>query len=186
MVVALILLSVALAAAVALAGWLYLNGRRAQARVAALEARCRGMQQDSRELRNLHRICENRGEEIRRLRARLEHSEAELEALEQQTSQLNMDLFHESGMRILAQKEDGARRMKMDQLERELDESARKLKASNERARLSENQLREVIAQQEAEITRLRLAAARRAAKRPAASTSEALEQVTLDDILGG
>ena len=87
-----------------------------------------------------------------------------------------MSLFKESGLRILAEKEDGVKRMKMEQLEHQLADARNRLKDQEAKSREAlEKQaaqaeadaeaLRQEIASRDAEISRLQTLNARRLAK---------------------
>ena len=54
---------------------------------------------------------ERREAEIRKLRARVDAYEKDYQEMESRASDLSMHLFQESGLRIIAEKEDGAKRM---------------------------------------------------------------------------
>ena len=110
--------------------------------------------------------------------------EADVQEMQSRASDLNMDLFRESGLRILAEKEDGAKRLKMEQLEKQLEEARGALRERDERARTAEAALKAELAAKQAEIERIRAAHARRAARR-AQLENGMLGQVTLDEILG-
>lgn len=184
MVLALTYAIIALVLLAALAGWLAWRLRADRAELARARQRCRELQKERAQRQNLQHVCDSRAAEIRRLRARIDQYEADVQEMESRATNLNMDLFRESGLRILAEKEDGARRLKMDQLEKQLEEAKQKLKARDEEARQEAQKLREEIANQQAENDRIRAAHARRAARR-AQLEGAALDQVTLDDILG-
>ena len=172
---------VALALAV---GWLWWRNRALRDSLAKLQARCRALQKDRAIRQNLQHVLDGREAEIRRLRERVAAYEADVQEMQSRASDLNMDLFRESGLRILAEKEDGAKRLKMEQLEKQLEEARRALRERDERARSAEEALKAEISEKQAEIERIRAAHARRAARR-AQLESGMLGQVTLDDILG-
>ena len=180
-------------------------------------ARVRQLREDRAIRQNLQHVLENREAEIRRLRARVTAFESEYQEMESRASDLNMHLFQESGRRILAEKEDGVKRMKMEQLEQQLADAREKLRRQQDEsdahlqeelarhdaaaarteaqlrgeiARLGaqsskrEEALRAEIAKRDAEIGRLQTLNARRLARKAQADAS-AMNQVTMDDILG-
>ena len=198
----------AIIAVVALAGvgaWLawYCPTRRQALEKA--NARVRQMKEDRAIRQNLQHVLDRREAEIRRLRARVTAFESDYHEMESRATDLNMHLFQESGRRILAEKEDGVKRMKMEQLEHQLSDARNKLKAQEEaageklRAALQEhdsaaarteaqlrgeiNRLNEEIRKRDNEIGRLQTLNARRLARR-AQADAKAMDQVTLDDIL--
>lgn len=175
---------IALALAVMAAAWLWWRNRALRGELARVQARCRTMQKDRAIRQNLQHVLDGREAEIRRLREKVAAYEADVQEMETRTSDLNMDLFRESGLRILAEKEDGARRLKMEQLEKELDGARKALRASEAEARAREEKLRAEIDGKQAEIERIRAAHARRAARR-AQLENEMMDQITLEDILG-
>ena len=180
-----IYLIIALVAAVGLAAYLGWNNAAMRQRIDQLEARCDALLDDSRQLRNLQHICKTREAEVRRLRNRMASYESDYQAMETKASELNVSLFRESGLRILAEKEDGAKRLKMEQLEKQLDAAQAKTRQAEAAAQEREKALREQIEQLEAEIARLQTVNARRLARRAQAET-QLLNQVSLDDIMGG
>ena len=120
--------------------------------------------------------------------------ESEFQEMENHANDLNMSLFQESGLRILAQKEEGANRLKLEQLEAQLSNAHQHLKAQqeqaqaqlkerDEQAREAEAKLREEIAARDKEIARLQTANARRIARK-AQQDNGGLDQMTLDDLL--
>ena len=189
---------VLLAAAVAGLAW---QNYRLRDRLAQSDARCRAMQRDRDIRRNLQHICNARAEEIRRLRESLEIRKADYAALEDELEELKVSLFNETGRRIVAEKEDGARNLKMDTMERELNAARQKLRERDVQARAEQEELRETIRVQARELERLQNlqnqgAQAQNAPLAPSASANSrrvrrakaevALDQVTLDDILNG
>ena len=167
------------------AGWLWWRNRALRESLARAQERCRGLQKDRAIRQNLQHVLDGREAEIRRLRERVAAYEADVQEMQSRASDLNMDLFRESGLRILAEKEDGAKRLKMEQLEKQLEEARKALRERDARARAAEEALKAEIAEKQAEIERIRAAHARRAARR-AQLESGMLGQVTLDDVLGG
>lgn len=174
---------IGLALAALAAGWLWWRNRALREELTRLKARCRAMQKDRAIRQNLQHMLDGREAEIRRLRGKVAAYEADVQEMESRASDLNMDLFRESGLRILAEKEDGARRQKMEQLEKELEDALRARREAEAEARAREEALRAEIDARQAEIERIRAAHARRAARR-AQLENGLLDQVTLDDIL--
>ena len=182
MLVALIICAAALVLTTGLAVWLAWWNKQLRQRMDRLEAERDAMRKDRRTLVNLQRVCESRAVEIRRLRAAAVDQEARYLELEEQAHALNVELFQESGRRILAEKADGAKRMQVEQLERELAEAKRRLRTRDAEANETERQLQGVIQDQQKEISRLQGLVARRARK---SRETVLTDQVTLDDLLG-
>lgn len=132
---------------------------------------------------NLERICNKRGAEIRRLRAENARRDEALRELEEKTSELNVTMFRESGLRILAEKEEGARRMKMELMEKQLLETRRAMKEQEAQARGAEEMYQAIIAERDQQIAKLQSAHARRAKAR--AKTEGIPDQITMSDLLG-
>ena len=177
-----IYMAIALAVIAALAGYL---GWRLYVTAMALKRRtleCREMEQDRAIRENLQFVLDGRIAENRRLKGRLRKMEDQLREMEQQAHDLNLNLFHESGLRILKEKEEGARRMKLDLMERQLDEANRKLKQQAEEYRKSEEMLQQIISEKQEEIDKLNAAQIRRATRR---RTDSLPNQVTLNDLMG-
>ena len=190
---------VALAVAAAWLCWRCLSLRKALARS---QARCHELQKERAIRQNLQQVLDRREADIRRLRAKMATYENDYHEMESHASDLSVSLFRESGLRILAEKEDGAKRLKMEQLEQQLADMRDKLRRKEAQrqeeagqAARREQQLREDMAaqqarlqeeidKQESEINRLRTINARRLARRTQ-SDNGTLDQVTLDDILG-
>ena len=177
-----IYLIIALAIASAGAGFL---GWRLYLALKALrdaEGRCRALQRERALRENLQTMLDSRNAEARRLRSRVRRLESDMADMEQQTSELNLNLFHESGLRILHEKEEGARRMKLDLMEKQLDELTEKLKQERQASREAREQvetLQALAAEQQQTIERLS-AHPRRSAK----NTREGLpNQITLEDL---
>lgn len=169
----LIALAVLATAAAGLLGWRLYRAVRA---LGMAEARGRALQRERAQRENLQTMLDSRNAEARRLRGRVKRLEADMEAMAQQASQMNLNLFHESSLRILREKEEGARRMKLDLMERQLDEASANLKQSREEIR----RLTEENAELRAEIDRLTAPQPRRAVRK-----REGLpNQVTLEDII--
>ena len=174
-----IYLIIALALAVGAAGllgWRLYGANRALERA---ESRCRSMQKDRAIRQNLQYMLDGRDEELRRLRGQLREYEAQAQEMESRASELNLSLFHESGLRILAEKEDGAKRMKMDLMERQLDDANRKLKELRQESAQERDRLNAIIAKQAERIEQLSAPQPRRAARR-----NELPDQISLDDLL--
>jgi chromosome segregation ATPase len=141
------------------------------------------MQKEKARRQNLQQVLERRVAEIRRLRERLDAYESDFQEMERRTSDLNMSLFRESGLRILAEKEEGANRLKLEQLEKQVSDGRKKLRQQQDESAETIRRMQDLINSQEKEIARLRQANARRI-KKPAVDTG--LEnQITLDDVLG-
>ena len=175
-------LIVALALALGLAGYLGWRLTAARRALRRAEAECRDLRKDRAIRQNLQRILNARDGEIRRLRERVREFEENAQALEDRASELNLNLFRESGLRILAEKEDGAKRMKMDLLERQLIEAKEALQRQAGAAKAREGELMETIQRQQARIDKLAADRGRRARRTPAEGLPD---QVTLEDILG-
>ena len=173
----------AVAAGVALAVWNY----RLRASLAEAQARLRGMRRDGDIRQNLQKICNARAAEIRRLQDALDRQRDARADLEDEIADLKVELFNETGRRIMAEKEDGARNLRLDQAERELTAARQRLRERDAAARQEAEQLRGTIRLQAAELARLEEAlnppAAPRRARR---ARTELLDQVTMDDILNG
>ena len=164
-------------AGAAVAVWFAYQNRMLREAMAQVDDHAEELKQEQAIRRNLQRICDRRGAELNRIRGSIHRYEEDIHELEGQISQLNVQLFNESGRRILAEKDEGVRRIKLDLADRQLAEVEQKLKERRE----TENQLRAIIAEQDAEIERLRAVRGRRPARR-----LDAMEtgQVTLDEIL--
>ena len=180
MVLALLYLIIALvllAAAAGYLGWRLYGTRQA---LEQAEGKCREMEKDRAIRQNLQHLLDGRIAENRKLKSRLYRTEDALREMEQQAHDLNLNLFHESGLRILKEKEEGARRMKLDLLERQLDEANAKLRQQAEEYRASEEMLQQIISDKQDEIDRLTAAQSRRSRRR-----AEGLpNQVTLNDLI--
>ena len=188
-------LTAALILALAAAGVLTWQLLRAGRSIRRLQRERQAWQRDRAIRENLEEMIEGRNAEVKRLRSKLRKSEAALEDMEKQASELHLNLFHESGLRILREKEEGARRMKLDLMEKQLDALNRKLKqqkseAAAEEARLSgiiaEQHARlqrqdEALAEQQAQIEKLTAAQPRRGPRRAHADLPN---QLTLNDLL--
>lgn len=157
---------IALCLAVAGAGYLGWRLYLATRALRRSERQVQELQQDRAIRQNLQHMLDGRNAEVKRLRARLRKREDELDALEKQTSELNLNLFHESGLRILREKEEGARRMKLELMEKQLDDLRAQLRAQRMDAEADVTRLTGIIVDQQARIDRLTAAAARRAARK--------------------
>ena len=127
----------AIIAAVVLAGvcaWLAWYCARLRQALDKANGRIQQLKEDRAIRQNLQRVLDRREEEIRRLRARVTAFENDYQEMESRASDLNMHLFQESGRRILAEKEDGVKRMKMEQLEQQLAEARRRLSEQSAQA----------------------------------------------------
>lgn len=164
-------------------GWMVWDNLQLRKRMRQMDERLRELTRQKAIRQNLERMLGSRGAEIRRLRAREAEHVAAIRELEEKTSELNVSLFNESGLRILAEKEDGARRMKMEQLEKELSACRSKVRERDERYMASEQMYQSIIGEKDAEIARLQAVHSRRAKARAKASTG-GLDQISLDDIL--
>ena len=185
---------IALVALAALCGWLVWQLIALRKALEKAHARNQSLREDRAIRQNLQHVLERREAEIHRLRARVTAYEKDFQEMESRASDLNMSLFKESGLRILAEKEDGVKRMKMEQLEHQLAEARNRLKDQEAKSREAlEKQaaqaeadaeaLRQEIASRDAEISRLQTLNARRLAKK-AQQDSGGLDQMTIDDIL--
>ena len=196
---------IALVALAVAAAWLCWRCATLHKALTKSQSRCQALQKDRAIRQNLQHVLDRREAEIRRLRARVSTYESDYQEMESKASDLSMSLFQESGRRILAEKEDGARRLKLEQMEQRREDAdrqkadearfreelerreaeAREREAAlREQADAREAELRGQIDAQESEINRLRTINARRLARRTAPSGAGALDQVTLDDIL--
>ena len=174
---------IALVALVILAAWLIWRCRTLHASLTKTQAHLQKMQKEHAIRQNLQQVLDRRELEIRRLRQRLEKYESDFQEMENRASDLNMSLFRESGLRILAEKEEGANRLKVEQLEKQVSDGRKKLRQQQEESAETLRRMQDLINAQEKEIARLRQANARRIKKTPAESTLE--NQITLDDVLG-
>ena len=184
-----IYLMIALAVALVGAGFLGWRLYRAAKALSAAEDRCRLLQKERAQRENLQMILDSRTAENRRLKGRLRRLEEDMDAMEQEASELNLNLFHESGLRILREKEEGARRMKLDLMERQLDEANAKLKQERQLSQENAARLNEIISEQKQTIDELNQTIEQFNAPTPqprrAARRREGLpNQVTLDDLL--
>ncbi|MBE5775239.1 MAG: hypothetical protein E7337_15155 [Clostridiales bacterium] len=132
---------------------------------------------------NIERICAKRGAELRRLRLDNARKAEMIRELEDKANELNVSMFRESGLRILAEKEEGARRMKMELMERQLREAKQALKEQEEQARGADAMYQSIIMEKDRQIAKLQSAHARRAKAR--AKAEGVPDQISMDDILG-
>ena len=185
---------IALVALAALCGWLIWRLVGLRKALEKAQARIQSLREDRAIRQNLQHVLERREAEIHRLRARVTAYENDFQEMESRTSDLNMSLFKESGLRILAEKEDGVKRMKMEQLEHQLADARNRLKDQEARSREALDRqaaqaeadaeaLRREIASRDAEISRLQTLNARRLARK-AQQDNGGLDQVTIDDIM--
>ena len=179
---------IALVALVGLSAWLIWRCLALRSALAKSQSRCHELQRDRAIRQNLQHVLERREAEIHRLRARVTAFENDYQEMESRATDLNMHLFQESGRRILAEKEDGVKRMKMEQLEQQLAEARNRLKAQEanscpggateklgrSRPRPTPPWARRSLASRDEEIGRLQTLNARRLAKRHI-RTAEAL-----------
>lgn len=178
-----IYLIIALCLAVGAAGMLGWQLHRMSKSLKKSERQCQELQQDRVIRQNLQHMLNGRNAEVKRLRARLRRREEDLDELEKQISDLNLNLFNESGLRILSDKEKSAWRMKLELMEKQLDESNLKLKQQKLDAEADVARLTGIIVDQQARIDRLNASAARRAARKRQESLPE---QMTFTDLLSG
>ncbi len=173
-----------LLAGIAVAAWFAYQNRElrdSMAQQKAEEDPAEALKREQAIRRNLQRICDRRVAEVRKLREDLRASEARAQELENQITQLNVNLFQESGRRILAEKDEGARRMKQELADKQLTEAKDRLRQQEAEAKEREAGLRETIAGLEAENDRLRASRARHSPRRSAAQPDS---QITVDEIL--
>ena len=166
-------------AGIAVAVWFAYQNRMLREAAAQADDHAEELKREQAIRRNLQRICDRRGAELNRVRNTIRGYEADIKELEGQLSQLNVQLFQESGRRILAEKDEGARRIKLDLADRQLAEAEQKLRE----ARAVEAELREALAAKDMEIEKLKAARTRRPPRRPADPLEDG--QITVDDLLG-
>ena len=177
-------LIIALVALVILVAWLIWRCHGLRASLAKVQAEAKELQKDRAIRQNLQNVLERREAEIRRLRSRMATFESDYQEMESRASDLNMSLFRESGLRILAEKEEGANRLKLEQLEKQVGDARRKLRQQQDEAAETVRRMQDLITTQEKEIARLRQANARRL-KKNTVTDPLLTNQVTLDDLLG-
>lgn len=182
-VYALLYAIIALVALVILASWLIWRCRTLHVTLTRTQAHLQQMNKERARRQNLQQLLERREAEIRRLRQRLDTYESDFKEMESRTSDLNMSLFRESGLRILAEKEEGANRLKLEQLEKQVSDARKKLRQQQDESAETIRRMQDLINTQEKEIARLRQANARRIKKPPADNILN--NQITLDDVLG-
>lgn len=166
--------------------WFALQNRELRERM----AREQGGGEPSEELRreqairrNLQRICDRRSAEVQKLRGEIREYEGRIQELENQITQLNVNLFQESGRRILAEKDEGARRMRQELADKQLAEAKDKLRRQQADARKREEELLGTIDGLRTELDRLRARRARHSARRASAAPEN---QITMDELLEG
>ena len=174
---------IALVALATLAAWLIWRCRKLRLSLNRAQAHVQSLQKDRAIRQNLQHVLERREAEIRRLRSRVADFESDIQEMENRTSDLNVSLFRESGLRILAEKEEGANRLKLEQLEKQVSDARRKLRQQQDESAEAVRRLQDVITSQDKEIARLRQANARRL-RRTAATDPVITNQITLDDLL--
>lgn len=182
-----IYLIIALAVVAAGAGYLGWRLFHTSKALGLVEARCRSLQKERAQRENLQMILDSRNAENRRLRSRLRRLETDMSSMAQQTSELNLNLFHESSLRILREKEEGATRMKIDLMEKQLDELNRKLRLERQQARDNAARLNQVIEEQQQTIEEQRQSIEKLTAPQPrrAVRRRDSLpNQITLDEVL--
>ena len=182
-VYALLYAIIALVALVILAAWLIWRCRTLHVTLTRTQAHLQQMNKERARRQNLQQLLERREAEIRRLHQRLDTYESDFQEMESRTSDLNMSLFRESGLRILAEKEEGANRLKLEQLEKQVSDARKKLRQQQDESAETIRRMQDLINTQEKEIARLRQANARRIKKTPADNVLN--NQITLDDVLG-
>ena len=154
--------------------------------LAQSEARLRSAQHDREIRRNLQRICTARQDEIRRLRETIRGQKEDYAALESELSQTRVELFNESGRRLVAEKEEATRRMRAELMEREMDDAGRRLKQRDLEAREEADRLWNIIHNQAEEIEKLKAQLnPPQASRRARRARTELKDQVTMDDLLG-
>ena len=168
---------IALVALVILAAWLVWRCRTLHVSLTRTQAHLQKMQKEHAIRQNLQQVLDRRELEIRRLRQQLEKYESDFQEMENRASDLNMSLFRESGLRILAN------RLKVEQLEKQVSDGRKKLRQQQDESAETIRRMQDLIASQEKEIARLRQANSRRIKKPPVESTLK--DQITLDDVLG-
>ncbi len=174
---------IALVALAGLAAWLIWRCRQLHRDLNKVRGQMQQMREDRAIRQNLQHVLDRREAEIRRLRSRMAAFESDYQEMENRASDLNMSLFRESGLRILAEKEEGARRLKMEQLEKQVSDSRRRLREQQAEAAETVRRMQDLINSQEKEIARMRQLNARRLKKPSADSVIE--NQITLDELLG-
>lgn len=175
---------IALTALVILTAWLIWHSRALRISLTKAQQHLQRLQREHDIRQNLQNVLERREAEIRRLRKKIDEYERDFQALQDRASELNVSLFRESGLRILAEKEEGANRLKLEQLERQVEDARKKLRQQQEESAETVRRMQDLIETQEKEIGRLRQANARRLKKQPV-HDSLLENQVTLDDVLG-
>ena len=176
-------LIIALVALVILASWLIWRCHGLRVSLERARAEAQELQKDRAIRQNLQNVLERREAEIRRLRSRIAAFESDYQEMESRASDLNMSLFRESGLRILAEKEEGANRLKLEQMEKQVSDARRKLRQQQDEAAETIRRMQDLIDSQEKEIARLRQINARRM-KKPAVTDPLLTNQITLDDLL--
>ena len=174
---------IALVALVILTAWLIWKCRSLHVSLTRTQAHLQQMNNERARRQNLQQVLDRREAEIRRLNQRLEKYESDFQEMENRASDLNMSLFRESGLRILAEKEEGANRLKVAQLEKQVSDGRKKLRQQQDESAETIRRMQDLINTQEKEIARLRQANARRIRKAPVDNMLK--DQVTLDDVLG-
>lgn len=173
---------IALVALAGLCAWLIWRCLTLRQALEKSRSRCQELLKDHAIRQNLQHVLDRREAEIRRLRDRMASFESDYHEMETRASDLNVSLFRESGLRILAEKEDGAKRLKLEQLEKQVADARRRLKEQQDESAEAVRRMQDIITSQDKEIARLRQANARRLKK----SADPALaNQVTLDDLMG-
>ena len=148
---ALIYAIIALVALAVLCAWLIWRNRALGEALSKAQARNQALREDRAIRQNLQHVLDRREAEIRRLRARVATFESDFQEMQTRASDLNLSLFQESGRRILAEKEDGVKRMKMEQLEQQIADLKHQLSQQQEDA---DAKLREELARHDAAAAR--------------------------------
>ena len=180
---ALIYVILALSALAVLAAWLIYRCRKLRLGLNRAQAQLQSLQRDRAIRQNMQQVLERREAEIRRLKARLADFETDYQEMESRASDLNVSLFRESGLRILAEKEEGANRLKLEQLEKQAADLRRRMRQQQDEAAETVRRMQDLISTQEKEIARLRQVNARRLKRQNGEGALE--NQITLDEILG-
>ena len=167
------------------AAWFALQNRELRERAAREkgEDHSEELRREQAIRRNLQRICDRRSAEVQKLRGEIKECEGKIQDLENQITQLNVNLFQESGRRILAEKDEGARRMRQELADKQLTEAQRRLRQQEEDARRREEELQGTIDRLQAEADRLRARRARHSTRSAAVPPED---QITMDELLDG
>ena len=155
--------------------------------LAKSEARWRATQRDRDIRKNLQHICDARESEIHRLRGVIMRQKDDYAALEKELSQTRVELFDESGRRLMAEKDEAARRMRMELMEREASDASRRLRERDQEARAEAEELRATVRKQAEEIEKLQgLLNPPQGSRRVRRARTELENQVSMEELLGG